>query len=134
MSEVARPAKKARAATGAARRPVRAYCELDAWSFDPRYTEGKCPICGWEPPGAPTAPAWLATARKFEWELTGLVLLLVVLVILGVLVARAAGYRLPVFTSHAPAAAATQVSPARTTSHTSPSPTQHRSPSPTPTH
>jgi hypothetical protein len=115
MSEVVHPA----------RGPVRAYCELDRWSFDPRYTDGKCPICGWAPPGAPSAPAWLAAARRFEWELTGLVLLLIVLVVLGVLVARSAGYRLPVFTSHPPPAAATQASPART-AHTSPSPTPTR--------
>ncbi len=132
MSEVARPAK------AAARQPraFRAYCELDDWSFDPRYTDGRCPICGWVPPGAPSAPAWLAVARKFEWELTGLVVLLVVLVILGVVVARAAGYTLPLFSSHAPAAAATHASPARQ-AHATPSPSlrpAHRTPSPTPTH
>jgi hypothetical protein len=124
VSEVTRRAKAVSRARP--RAPVRAYCELDQWSFDPRYTDGRCPICGWEPPGAPDAPAWLAAARKFEWELTGLVVLLVVLVILGVLVARAAGYRLPNFTSHPPAAVATHAaSPVRTT-HSSPSPTPSR--------
>jgi hypothetical protein len=131
LSEVARPA---RAVPSPRRAPVRAYCELDKWSFDPRYTDGRCPICGWAPPGAPTAPAWLAVARKLEWELTGLVLLLVVLVILGVVVAQAAGYRLPVFTSHPAPAVPTQASSART-SHASPSPSTHKvTPSPTPTH
>jgi len=128
LSEVARPAK----AVPRRRAPVRAYCELDRWSFDPRYTEGRCPICGWTPPGAAVAPAWLAVARKLEWELTGLVLLLVVLVILGVLVARAAGYRLPVFNSHPPAAA--QASAARTTGHASPSASHKVTPSPTQSH
>ena len=128
MSDVARRAK----AVPRSRAPRRAYCELDKWSFDPRYTEGRCPICGWTPPGAPSAPAWLAVARKFEWELAGLVLLLVVLVILGVLVARAAGYRLPVFNSHTPAVAA-QASSART-GHVSPSPPHKVTPSPTPSH
>jgi hypothetical protein len=126
LSEVARRAK----AVPRSRAPVRAYCELDKWSFDPRYTDGRCPICGWTPPGVPSAPAWLAVARKLEWELTGLVLLLVVLVILGVLVARAAGYRLPVFNSHPPAAVAAQASSART-GHASPSPSHKVSPSPT---
>jgi hypothetical protein len=107
----------------------RAFCELDQWTFDPRYTDGKCPICGWAPSGAPTAPAWLALARKFEWELLGLVLLAVVLVILGVMVARAAGYQLPVFTAHAPATGPQVASSARTTSP-SPSPSHHPSPSP----
>ena len=116
------------------RATVRAYCELDKWSFDPRYTDGRCPICGWVPSGAPNAPPWLAVARKLEWELTGLVLLLVVLVILGVVVARAAGYSLPVFSSHPPPAVGTQASSART-AHASPSPSAHKaSPSPTPTH
>ena len=127
MSEVARPAK----AVLRPRAPLRAYCELDKWSFDPRYTEGRCPICGWTPPGAPTAPAWLAVARKLEWELTGLVLLLAVLVILGVVVARAAGYRFPAFSSHPPAAVAAQASSARTT-HASPSPSHKVTASPTP--
>jgi hypothetical protein len=127
MSEVVRPAK----AVARQRAPVRAYCELDKWSFDPRYTDGRCPICGWVPPGAPSAPAWLVVARKLEWELTGLVLLLVVLVILGVAVARAAGYRLPLFTSHPPAAAAAQASSART-SHASPSPSHKVTQSPSP--
>ena len=115
---------------------ARAHCELDNWSFDPRYTEGRCPICGWTPPGAPSAPAWLVAARKFEWEITGLVLLLIVLVILGVVVARAAGYKLPVFNSDLPPAAATQVSPART-AHASPNPSHspaHVTPRATPTH
>jgi hypothetical protein len=127
VSEVVRPAK----AVSRPRARLRAYCELDKWSFDPRYTDGRCPICGWVPPGAPSAPAWLAVARKLEWELTGLVLLLVVLVILGVAVARAAGYRLPVFNSHPPAAVATQASSART-SHATPSPSHHVTPSPSP--
>jgi hypothetical protein len=111
----------------------RAFCELDQWSFDPRYTDGKCPICGWAAPGASTAPAWLAVTRKFEWELLGLLLLAVVLVILGVLVARAAGYQLPTFTAHAPANGLQVASPARINSP-SPSPSHHVSPSPSPSH
>ena len=119
-------------ATGALQRTTkRAFCELDQWSFDPRYTDGKCPICGWAPPGAAAAPGWLAVARKLEWELAGLVLLAVVLVILGVLVARAAGYHLPVLNAHPPANPAQVASPARTTSPT-PSPSHHASPSPSP--
>ena len=99
---------------------IRYHCELDDWTFDPRYTDGHCPICGWAPEGAPTAPRWLVAARKFEWELTGLVVLLVVLVILGALVAHAAGYRIPLLSPPAHAAAGA-ASPARTTT-TSPSP------------
>ena len=88
------------------RAPVRFHCELDDWTFDPRYTDGRCPICGWQPAGAPAAPAWLAAARKFEWELTGLFVLLIVLAVLGMVVATAAGYRFPLVPAHHPAAAA----------------------------
>jgi len=102
------------AGTAARRKSGRAYCELDRWSFDPRYTDGRCPICGWTPPGAQSAPFWLVMARKFEWELAGLVLLTVVLFVIGVWVAHAAGYRLPGPQANTPAGAAQVASPART--------------------
>jgi hypothetical protein len=134
VSEVARPAGRAeKTAARAPRTPraVRAHCELDDWWFDPRYTDGKCPICGWQPEGAPAAPLWLAAARRFEWELTGLVLLLVVLVVLGVAVAAAAGYRLPQLNPHHPAAAAAgQASGSRVGASPSPKASAHMSPSP----
>jgi len=73
------------------RRSVRAYCEADGWSFDPRYTQGKCPICGWLPEHAPNAPDWLALANRVDWDIVGLFLLADVLVLLGLIVANAAG-------------------------------------------
>jgi hypothetical protein len=93
---------------------VRSYCELDRWSFDPRYTDGRCPICGWQPAGAPVAPRWLILARRAEWELLGLLALLIVLVVLGVVVAHAAGITLPgpQLRWGSPAAAPRVVSPA----------------------
>lgn len=132
MSEVA----PASGRSMSARAPVPCYCELDKWSFDPRYTEGRCPICGWAPEGAPTAPAWLRRARKFEWELTGLMVLLVVLVVLAAVVAHAAGYRIPILGSPAQAAPAAAASSART-GNPSPSPSHSPakgSPSPSPKH
>ena len=69
----------------------RAYCEADRWTFDPRYTQGKCPICGWQPEGAPDAPYWLALARRVDWQIVGLFLLVDVLFLLGLVVANAAG-------------------------------------------
>lgn len=69
----------------------RAYCELDRWGFDPRYTGGVCPICGWVPDGMPTAPGWILALRKLDWEVLGLLLLMVALVVLGGLIAYAAG-------------------------------------------
>jgi len=69
----------------------RAHCDLDNWDFDPRYTEGACPICGWVPPG-PTraAPVWETRLAKVPWDLVLLGILAIVLVALGVLVGIAA--------------------------------------------
>jgi hypothetical protein len=71
--------------------PARTYCELDRWYFDPRYTQGRCPICGWAPPGAPSYPRWMVVAGRIDWELFGLLLLADILVLAGLVVARAAG-------------------------------------------
>jgi hypothetical protein len=73
----------------------RLYCELDGWSFDTRYTEGACPICGWKPEGAPSAPRWLALSRRVDWPVVGLFVLFALLVFLAVLVAHAARLRIP---------------------------------------
>ena len=70
---------------------MRAFCELDRWAFDPRYTQGQCPICGWAPAGAPTVPRWLRIANRIDWELFGLFALADVLIVLGLVVANAAG-------------------------------------------
>ena len=114
--------------TAGKRKHGRAYCELDQWSFDPRYTEGRCPICGWAPPGAPSAPRWLVLARSLEWELLGLIMLMVVLVGLGVVAADAAGYRFPGFNNSHVAAGVPQIaSPARTQT---PSPSAKHTPTP----
>lgn len=71
--------------------PRRIRCETDAWSFDPRYTQGRCPICGWAPEGAPTAPRWLALVNRMDWHMIGLVFMTDLLVLLGLLVASATG-------------------------------------------
>ena len=111
------------------RRAARAFCELDGWSFDPRYTEGRCPICGWVAPGAPEAPLWLMLARRFEWELAGLVVLVVVLAVIAVAVTHAAGYQLPWFGAPVHAAPVNGIaSRARTNASPSPSPLQSPSP------
>ena len=69
----------------------RLQCKEDGWSFDPRYTQGRCPICGWAPEGAPNAPAWLAMVNRMDWQMIGLCLLVDVLFLLGLIVAHAAG-------------------------------------------
>jgi hypothetical protein len=66
-------------------------CELDRWRFDSRYTQGRCPICGWKPEGAPAVPRWMAIANRVDWQLLGLFLLADVFIVLGLVVARAAG-------------------------------------------
>ncbi|HET7467051.1 MAG TPA: hypothetical protein VFL29_10305 [Candidatus Dormibacteraeota bacterium] len=99
----------------------KAFCELDGWSFDPRYTEGKCPICGWVAPGAPEAPLWLTLARRFEWEMAGLLVLLALMVVIALAVVHAAGYRLPWFGAPVHAAPGTIASQARTNVTASPS-------------
>lgn len=66
-------------------------CETDGWTFDARYTQGRCPVCGWAPDGAPSAPRWLALVDRMDWPTTGLVLLADVLVLLGLVVANATG-------------------------------------------
>lgn len=75
----------------ATRSPARLRCSADDWSFDPRYTNGRCPICGWAPEGAPTAPAWLAMVNRIDWQTVTLVGLADLLVLLGLLVSRQAG-------------------------------------------
>src|SRR5689334_18483745 len=75
----------------ARRRRTRVHCDLDDWTFDPRYTQGRCPICGWVPEDAPAAPRWLALVNRLDWDLLGLFLLADVLVLLGLVVAHAAG-------------------------------------------
>lgn len=115
------------------RKPSRAFCELDGWSFDPRYTEGRCPICGWVAPGAPEVPWWMILARRFEWEMAGLVLLLAVLALGAVAVIHAAGYTVPVFGAPVHAAPANMaVSQARTNGSPSPSPHHAGTTSPSP--
>jgi len=69
----------------------RAYCEADKWSFDSRYTQGVCPICGWAPAGAPTAPRWLKLANRMDWEMFGLFIFFDLLVAAGLWLAHAAG-------------------------------------------
>lgn len=68
------------------------HCDLDDWWFDARYTDGACPICGWRPEGLTyAAPLWMRLYRRADWELAGLVVMVVLLVVLGILVERAAG-------------------------------------------
>lgn len=72
-------------------RRARAHCPTDDWTFDARYTHGRCPICGWAPEGVAAEPRWLSLVNRLDWDLLGLLLLADVLVLLGLVVAHAAG-------------------------------------------
>ena len=71
---------------------VRLHCATDDWDFDPRYTGGACPICGWrpEPVVARELPEWQRRLAAIPWDLVALGMLLVILVGVGVYVANAA--------------------------------------------
>ncbi|MFN2464284.1 MAG: hypothetical protein ABR573_10335 [Candidatus Dormibacteria bacterium] len=70
----------------------RLHCEVDSWDFDPRYTAGACPICGWAPEAIqmPAVPAWQTQLAWVPWDYVGLAALFVALVALGIFVAIAA--------------------------------------------
>jgi hypothetical protein len=75
------------AATKRAQESHELYCSLDDWYFDPRFTEGKCPICGWAPDNAVAVrPEWEATLRRLPWDYIFLGVLFVGLVVLGIIV------------------------------------------------
>jgi hypothetical protein len=62
---------------------AKAHCPIDDWDFDPRYTDGVCPICGWRPPGAPVEPPRLA---RVDWFWPTVFVSLVASVLMGILV------------------------------------------------
>src|SRR5207247_2218819 len=41
-----------------------ATCPLDRWTFTPVYTDGECPLCGWQPPGIDATAPWFA---RIDW-------------------------------------------------------------------
>ena len=75
--------------TAAPRFTVR--CDADRWEFDPRYTEGRCPICGSAIDIAPAAPRWLLLSRRVPWDMVFLFALLLAMVVLSFVVVRANG-------------------------------------------
>ena len=61
----------------------KAHCPIDDWDFEPRFTDGRCPLCGWTPPGAPIeAPR----VTRIDWFWPMVALVTVVSVVMGVLV------------------------------------------------
>lgn len=43
---------------------ARAICPVDDWAFTPLYTDGSCPLCGWDPPGYAFRPPAL---HRLDW-------------------------------------------------------------------
>src|SRR5438132_884950 len=84
------------------RQPSRYFCELDRWSFDARYTNGRCPICGWAPAGAPTAPGWLMAGRRMDWQVLGLLALAIMLLLVWLIVDLSVCFYPPTVHGHLP--------------------------------
>jgi hypothetical protein len=71
-------------------REVQAICPVDSWPFRPSYTDGRCPLCGWEPPGAIVQLPLSRRLDSFAWMLLTLLAVSVLMtVIVLVLYARA---------------------------------------------
>jgi len=71
---------------------VTAHCSTDNWEFHPLYTDGHCPICGWQAPGWPKpVPAWAAALEQLQWDFVGLFGLFALLLVAGYLMAVATG-------------------------------------------
>ena len=69
---------------------VQAICPVDSWAFRPRYTEGHCPLCGWEPPGAVVQLPLTRRLDSFSWMVLAVLLVSVVMaVVVGIMYARA---------------------------------------------
>jgi hypothetical protein len=65
-------------------REAQAICPVDSWAFRPAYTEGHCPICGWEPPGAVVRLPLSRRVGGFGWMVIMLGALSVLMLVLVV--------------------------------------------------
>ncbi len=65
---------------------VKAICPSDSWVFRPRYTDGRCPLCGWEPPGAVVRLPLSRRVDRFGWMAIALLLVSVLMALLVSLV------------------------------------------------
>jgi hypothetical protein len=64
---------------------AQAICPVDSWAFRPRYTDGHCPLCGWEPPGAIVRLPLSRRIDSFSWMVIGLLALSLVMLLLVIL-------------------------------------------------
>jgi hypothetical protein len=57
-------------------------CPIDQWAFRPRYTDGRCPICGWEAPSSVVRLPFSRRMDAFGWMLIAFGVASVVMLIL----------------------------------------------------
>jgi len=69
---------------GIAADEAKAICPVDSWAFRPRYTDGRCPLCGWEAPGATVR---LPLSRRIDTFGKMAIALTLVSVVMAILVA-----------------------------------------------
>lgn len=65
---------------------ARAICPVDDWAFTPLYTDGACPLCGWEPPGYVLRPPLM---YRLEWYWVGMLGIVVVSAVMLIAVLKA---------------------------------------------
>lgn len=63
----------------------RVTCPNDGWSFAPRYTDGRCPLCGWAADVDVTPPRF----AQIDWFWPAMAAMGVVSVLMGILVVLA---------------------------------------------
>ena len=63
-----------------------AICPVDSWAFRPRYTDGRCPLCGWEPPGTVVRLPLSRRVDTFGWTTIALGLVSVLMLVVVLLV------------------------------------------------
>ena len=70
-------------------REAQAICPADSWAFRPAYTDGHCPICGWQPPGAVVRLPLSRRVDAFAWMvLAAVAVSLVMAILVALLYAR----------------------------------------------
>jgi hypothetical protein len=65
---------------------VQAHCEFDDWDFSPRFTDGVCPLCGWQPEGIVEETPLV---QRLDWFMVMLVVVVVASLAMGILVIHA---------------------------------------------
>ena len=65
---------------------TRVHCEFDDWDFAPQFTDGVCPLCGWQPEGFEANPL---LSQRIDWFMVMLIVVVVASLLMGILVLRA---------------------------------------------